>query len=97
MRPQPIISKIDLDQGQQFQQVLPSQISQQAQIIQINTPIQPNVPQNDPYGNRKIVPKIPTSYQKMVQPGIYIQPENTSGILVPGTALNLDNDSESIA
>ena len=75
---------MDLDQSQQF---IPSQISQQAQIIQINTPLQQNVPQNDPYGNRKIVPKIPTSYPKMVQPGIYIQPENTSGILVPGKAL----------
>jgi len=92
LRPQPIISKIDLDQNQQ---ILTTQISQQAQIIQVNTtPVQQNlaqnVPQNDAYGNRKIVPKIPTSYSKVVQPGIYpgfttsyIQSENTSGILVP--------------
>jgi len=74
------------------QQILTTQISQQAQIIQVNTTVQQNVPQNDPYGNRKIVPKIPTSYSKVVQPGIYpgfntyIQSENTSGILVPGKA-----------
>ena len=89
LRPQPIISKIDLDPSQQ---ILTTQISQQAQIIQVNTTVQQNVPQNDPYGNRKIVPKIPTSYSKVVQPGIYpgfntyIQSENTSGILVPGKA-----------
>ena len=78
----------------QNQQILTTQISQQAQIIQVNTTaVQQNVPQNDPYGNRKIVPKIPTSYSKVVQPGIYpgfttsyIQSENTSGILVPGKA-----------
>ena len=90
--PQPIISKID-----QSPQILTTQISQQAQIIQVNTTTVQNVPQNDPYGNRKIVPKIPTSYPKVVQSGIYpgfntyIQSENTSGILVPGKAKFLSN------